>query len=47
MSGGRLLRQRGCDQLVELGFCWGGKAAAVAARTVLFSGAVSIHGSHQ
>eukprot|EP00164_Ancoracysta_twista_P006232 GFYU01008648.1.p1 GENE.GFYU01008648.1~~GFYU01008648.1.p1 ORF type:complete len:263 (-),score=87.21 GFYU01008648.1:187-924(-) len=38
------LKAQGCTKLVSIGFCWGGKAAAMTARTGLFSAAVSCHG---
>jgi len=38
------LKDLGCTQLCVMGFCWGGKAAAVACRSGLFHAGVSSHG---
>eukprot|EP00299_Pterocystis_sp_00344_P001495 c11337_g1_i1.p1 GENE.c11337_g1_i1~~c11337_g1_i1.p1 ORF type:complete len:243 (-),score=48.43 c11337_g1_i1:34-762(-) len=40
-----LLKSQGVEKIGVAGFCWGGKAATVAASTGHFSAAVSIHGA--
>ena len=39
------LTAAGCTKFCVMGFCWGGKAACVAAKTGTFSAAVSLHGA--
>jgi len=39
------LKTMGCTKFYVMGFCWGGKAAVVAAKSGAFSGAISLHGA--